>query len=438
MKLSYTTALVILVAASCLGWRTHRQIASARERNATLLTEAASLGLAPDPEHPYEKVIATRQRESAPAFTSADYIAFMKDMKKKEKKGGTGPDEEAAKRIVAVIDRLSSLDPDQLKRLIRDVGASNDLDEDSRMGGVMIAFMSLADRHPQAALALLGESEDLLSRFSLRKQVATSAIGGWAKNDPMAAVKWFQENSGKYSDLLDDQAKTALLAGAAAQDPKLAFQLIGELKFKDGDRASSTVLEAAKTPEERTASLKALREYAAGLANSEVRKDVVNDTLRSLADNVAQDGFQNAVAWMDAAKLSPSELQSFAHGISYDSIPPSDAGQWTEWLGKNLPEQDASQRISHLVDDWTQKDYQAAGTWLTKTADGPVKQAAVRGYVQAVAGYEPETAVQWAMTLPPGKDRDSAIKSIYQKWPKNDPAAKAAAEAFADQHGLQH
>lgn len=299
----------------------------------------------------------------------------------------------------------------------------------------MISLMALADRHPQAALAFLGESEDLLPQAPMRKHCAASALSGWAKNDPMAASKWFKENSEKHSDFFDDQAKTALLSGAAAQDPKLAFQLIGDLKFKDENNEVSTILNAAKTPEERTASVNALREYAATLENSEARNDALK-ALSSLGDNVAQDGFKNAVEWMNAAKLSPSELQSFSRGISYQSVPSSDAGQWAEWLGQNLPEQDASRRIARFVDDWTQKDYVAAGKWLTATPEGSAKQAAVQGYIQAVAAYEPETAGQWAMTLPAGKDRETAFKDIYQKWPKSDPAAKAAAEAFADQHGI--
>ena len=36
----------------------------------------------------------------------------------------------------------------------------------------------------------------------------------------------------------------------------------------------------------------------------------------------------------------------------------------------------------------------------------------------SVASIEPETATQWAMTLPPGKDRDQTLKTIHSNWPK--------------------
>jgi len=88
------------------------------------------------------------------------------------------------------------------------------------------------------------------------------------------------------------------------------------------------------------------------------------------------------------------------------------------------------------MERWTEKDYQAAGTWLTQAADGPAKQAAVASYAKTVAPYEPETAAQWAITLPPGRTRIIALQTVYEKWPKNDPAAKEAAEAFAEKHGI--
>jgi hypothetical protein len=55
-------------------------------------------------------------------------------------------------------------------------------------------------------------------------------------------------------------------------------------------------------------------------------------------------------------------------------------------------------------------------------------------FKSALPEYEPASAAQWAMTLPPGEDRDETLKSVYQNWPETDPAAK---EAFKKQHGIQ-
>ena len=92
-----------------------------------------------------------------------------------------------------------------------------------------------------------------------------------------------------------------------------------------------------------------------------------------------------------------------------------------------------TQNVENLVGQWTQQDYQAAGKWLAAAADGPAKQAAVSTYAGTVAEYEPQTAVQWALTIPAGEQRQSTFEAIYQNWPKAD--AEAAA-VFAKQYGV--
>ena len=81
----------------------------------------------------------------------------------------------------------------------------------------------------------------------------------------------------------------------------------------------------------------------------------------------------------------------------------------------------------------THQDYLAAGKWLTAAPAGEAKNAAVSTYAETVAEYEPQTAVQWALTLPIGEARKSTLQSIYQNWPKKDAAAAAT---FAQQYGV--
>ena len=86
-----------------------------------------------------------------------------------------------------------------------------------------------------------------------------------------------------------------------------------------------------------------------------------------------------------------------------------------------------------LIGQWTQQDYLAAGKWLKATPTGPAKDAAVSTYATTVAEYEPQTAVQWAMTLPAGEARHTTLQGIYENWPARD---RAGAETFAKVHGL--
>ena len=89
-----------------------------------------------------------------------------------------------------------------------------------------------------------------------------------------------------------------------------------------------------------------------------------------------------------------------------------------------------------MVNNWTRNDYQAAGIG-EPGAGGPTKQTAVRSYAETIARCDPETAAQWALTLPAGKNREETLQHIHRNLPKDDDASKAAAEAFAKKHGIE-
>jgi hypothetical protein len=114
-----------------------------------------------------------------------------------------------------------------------------------------------------------------------------------------------------------------------------------------------------------------------------------------------------------------------------------ETGQWIEWMGANFSVQASQKKVDEMFNHWTRNDYQAAGHWLTTAPDVPTKHTAIRAYANAISSYEPESAVQWAMTLPPDQDREVVLKKIYQNWPKKDDVSKAAAEAFKQQHEIK-
>lgn len=437
MKGSFFTATLLLAAIAAAGWQGSRQLASSREHNARLLAEAASLGATPDPANPREKMVVHRTRENSSSLTAAEYIAFFKEMASKPRSPGVGADAESMRPFTEITDRMSKLSARDLERLIAELRTTPELDESTRTPALTLALLKFSEWHSQTALALFNESDQLLPQPFMRRGFLINALGAWAKTDPVAAARWLEQNGDKHPEVVNDDVKRALLMSAAVQDPKVAFELVRNMKFEVGENAISAILHVAKTPAERTVSLNALREYAASLPKEKARIQTLSNGLSSLADHVLGDGFQKATQWMDSVKLTSQEIQSLSTGIYFETLPAGETGQWLEWLGSKLPEDKAAQKITKLVDSWTQKDYIAAGTWLTATPEGLTKQAAVRGYARAVACYEPETAVQWAMTLPPGKNRDSLLQGIYHRWPKGDPAANAAAEAFADKHGIE-
>ena len=420
MKISIGLSILILAAAATLGWHDHQRLVTVREHHTRLVTEAATLGIALDPSHPADPVrITKRERENKEAdakAAAAEFIAFAKEMEAIEKEGGP-PDEATQERIIEIMDRLMSLDASQLKILIAAVRADKSLKDETRQGLIGFSIMTLANDHPQTALALFTESSDLFKDGNMMSvHVVSSSLAKWAKDDPLAAFDWVRKNGEKFPDLVTDDAKRGLISGAAANDPKLAFKLIGELGFKDQSQAISGIMSAAKTPEERTATLAALRGHLATMPDEKARNEATASAMGGLTRGLAQEGFASATQWITGANFSPSELESFTGGLS-SSTKSEETGQWIEWIGEKLPPKTSEASIRNIVRNWTENDYQAAGKWLSGTPAGPTKNAAIRTYAETVSRYDPTTATQWAMTLPPGEDRDETLKDIQEKSP---------------------
>ncbi len=436
MKISIAASILILLVAALFGVPNHQRLATIRESHAKLVADAAQLGVSIDSDHPDDPVrITKRGREDKEADARAaatEFIAFAREMEAMQKKGGP-PDEAMQKRIMEIMDRMMSLDSAQLKILIAEVRAAKDLKDEMRQGLIGFSIMTLSNDHPQAALALFTESSDLFTENGMGNHVISSSLAKWAKDDPLAAVEWVKKNSAKFPDLITDDAKRGLISGTAAQDPRLAFKLIGELGIKETSQSINGIILAAKTPEARTATLTALREHLATITDEKARTELSENAVRRFAQSMAEAGFEASTRWISESNFTPTELDSLASGLS-GSVKSGETGKWIEWIGEKLPPDKADDSIRNLVNNWTRNDYQAAGTWLAAAPDGPTKNTAIRSYAGMVAEYEPETAAQWALTLPPGKDREQTLKTIYRNWPEDDTAAK---EAFKQKHGIK-
>lgn len=436
MKISIAASILILLVAALIGVPNHQRIVALRESHGKLVATAAQLGVSMDSNAPDEAVRVTKRTrentELAAKAAAAEFIAFAREMEVMQKNGDS-PDEAQQKRSMEMMERMASLDAAQLKTVIAEIRAAKDLGDEIRQGLIGWSILTLAGDQPQTALALLTESADLFKSKGVGSHVVSSSLAAWAKDDARAAVDWAKQNSAKFPGLITDGAKCGMIFGMAAQDPRLAFKLIGELGIKEVSQSINGIILAAKTPEERTATLIALREHLATLTDEKIRTELSEKAVRRFAQGIAEAGFEASTRWISESNFTPTELDSLASGLS-GSVKSGESGQWIEWIGEKLPPDKADDRIENLVSNWTRNDYQAAGNWLATAPDGPAKNTAIRTYAGTVSEYEPITAAQWAVTLPPGKDRDQTLKTIYRNWPEEDTAAR---EAFKQEHGIK-
>lgn len=436
MKISITISLLILAVAAAIGWNNHRQIQVVTETHRSLADEAAALGLSIDLKNPDATPLVTkREREREDKETQArlvakKLIAFALEMEALQKTGGQA-DESMQERTAEFMDLMLSLDAEQLKILIAEFRNSTEMKDDTRMGMIAFSIMTLANDHPEAALTLFTESEDMIDNDMMGNHLLTSSLANWARDDPDGALEWVRKNGKKYPDLITDKVKAGLVKGAATNSIALGFDLLGELKLENPRDAINGLAGAVGSPEERTEFLTHYREYLKTVPNEDGERSF--GAMYLIANGIVKDGFEKGSSWIAKNNLSENEIKALASSIGFSSKS-SEKGQWIDWMGENLTGSDRDRRIGSMMENWTQNDYRAAGEWLAEAPAGPTKTASVVGYAKTVAPHDPKAAVEWALTLPPGAKRKETLKAIYESWPQDDPASKAARDAFMKEH----
>ena len=433
-------SVVIVAVGAGLGWHEQQRLAAVRQTHQQLVNEAAQLGIVIDPAHPAEPLHLTKHeranREAGVQLAAAEFIAFAQEMTAYREAGGNQLDAAIQQRLMEFMDRMMALNSAQFKALIAEVGANKELKDGIRQDLLGFSIMTLANDQPQAALAIFAESSALFTDPRIGARVLSAALACWAKDDPLGALKWVRNDAGKFAPLISDDTRLAMVTAAAVQYPKFAFKLIAELGLNDPGHAIQGVVDAADTPQQRSATLGGLRSYLATLSDESAREATASRAIHGLALGSMREGFDAASQWLASVKLSPAELEDFADGLT-PQPKSDDSGRWIEWLGATLPPVQAAEKIRGFVSTWTQNDCLAAGKWLGSAAESPARNTAIRAYSETVASYEPEVAAQWALTLPVGDERDATLKQIYQNWPKHDAAAIEAAAAFAKEHGIE-
>ena len=135
---------------------------------------------------------------------------------------------------------------------------------------------------------------------------------------------------------------------------------------------------------------------------------------------MTSESFDKGQQWLATAKLSDTEMAKFAESISPWPTN-ADTGKWIDWMAVKLPADQRDSRISQMVRNWTSQDHKAAGEWINSSPEGPAKVVAVRSFARTVAPFAPETALQWANTLPAGQEREDLLRDLQARSSEPDP-----------------
>lgn len=436
MKISIAFTVLILAVGGWMCLSQQKQITILMKDRDALEHRASSLGLNVSSSSGENEKSASSGRERGGdsvdiGALAKEFISLAREMDAVEKQGES-PSRELKAKGFALLSRLANLNSTDLKSVIATLQEDTSLSPSVRREIITMSIVILADEHPSAALDICAGSPDLFGDSELGNQILGAALVQMSELQPQAALDWIAKNAASFPDFDAQEARVGVIEGVAKHDPALAFGLIGNMATDDRKDAIRVIVEIAGNAEERTKMLDSLRSYLGGAGTGEDGASIMEDALDDMARNSTKENFEQLSFWIERSDLSPEEKAQFAGGLSYFNTQ-KDTGAWIEWMEKNLPASHLKDQVDDLIGQWTQHDYIAAGEWLASSAEGPAKQAAVTSYAATVAEYDPQTAAQWAMTLPEGAERRMTLEAIHRNWPKSD---AAGAEEFAKANGL--
>lgn len=436
MKFSIALTALILVVGLLPGLLYQKKIAGAHEHRSELRAEAGKLGIDLTNFSDDADLRTTKRRRAGQTRRATDvsgeFLRFAGEMEGRS--GYPQFDPDLSRRANDMIGKLLRLSPAELRRVLEDLRDASDVSRETRRNLIGYTILTMSPQDPERAAKMAVETAGLLGDSVVGEQALLSSLSHWAKQDPAAAVAWFGQVAKSNPDLDDNDLKCSLVSGIAYRDPVEAFRMLGDIGFEDDEDGVAAIMQtASESPERRDAVLAALRTHLAGVTSPAEREGIREEAFSELANSLDADDFDASVRWLEGADLSEEELAAFATGLGYFDIEDS-AGRWIEWLSANLQMDDLEEPVQEMMGEWTQQDYLAAGRWLAAAPESDGKRAAVAAYAEAVAEYEPQVAVQWAMTLPDTWRREVVLRTIHENWPEDDPQGAAT---FADQYGIK-
>jgi hypothetical protein len=432
MRHAIPASISILVIAGLAGRWIDRRLADANASNQKLAAEAVTLGLSPDGNRSSRTGRPDRgELDSEARKLAAAWLELPRARQRIVTPSQEEPDETEK--------RIASMDVQQRRVFLSEVLAAMGSDSSIAKDRVISSLTEFARQDPRAALELFALHHDLLKRELGVGEVVSAAIDTWSKDDPTGAAAWIKEHSPLLPEARSAKTLSRLFYATTAKDPRQAFHLITTLELdEDASRhAIHTIVTGVTTDEARNTALAALRECKEGKLGGDGARKVADQMTGYLALSFRDQGFQATANWLAGADLNPREMELFFGNFQNSNFGIGDESRWIDWLNRNAPSNVADVEISRLMWQWTERDYEVAGEWLRTAGEGSGKNAAILAYVGAIAPYLPDSATEWAATLPAGSERDLAMKRIYDSLPKTNDEEKQAAEAFAKGQGIE-
>lgn len=237
-------------------------------------------------------------------------------------------------------------------------------------------------------------------------------------------------------EFIPDMLNTLLQAGTSDE---LAFRWLGKVSGEfSGFGSGNPAFLTTKSPEEAAALLSGVTEsfYGGRLLNQLGRRWAAQDldAARQWLDGLptekrvrALDGIMQVWAEKDvqgalnylAHEASTAERHNIC--LPLKELAGKDPAAAFQWWEKNMGVPDPN-TVRHMLTAWKAKDAEAAKQYVLSIEDTALRRQFLKDYAEGLG----RDGSAFAMSLPPGNDRNAVVPSIAFEWVRQDPAGAMA------------
>ena len=252
-------------------------------------------------------------------------------------------------------------------------------------------FRSLgwAYRDPSSYLAIFGSPNDLGIDH---EQALHQAAIGVAAEDPLAALRWYQSQAEKNSDLSFELSKIWKLLDTP--DAQAALSELGEVE----DLAVPPREQHRTDPATASEYFDRTRE-----TGQEVGLDWIGDLPYSEIERFGTEF--STLPEREQSRIVPNLVDHL------DGFSPSTASDLLAIDGIWDPTE-KTQRTADLATTWASADPLSASSWAANLPDSSLRELAVSKVALQWKRYDPEAASSWAQELPDGAARAAALEAL--------------------------
>jgi len=394
MKPGRIITAILLAAGAAIGWHNHGVWQAARQEGEELsaaLSKESSVG---NPKGTSSST-ARPARGDRPSVTEADELAHRLAAHLAGQRPIFTEDssETCLKRAIdetTFKEEISRLDSPGLEAFVTALAAT-DHGIESGWSYLAFALNVMGERDPLAAAVWAKESQEKLKDvqgwLKFIEQESTNLWQELGRTHPEEGLKLLESQGA--ADGSSDQRlqRLCLLWGVASNDPLKTFAIMDELHLSGNPQAESILIRSASSLDDCSTLLGAFRQRAeTGSGDSPISQNV-----ERITKQVTAHGFEQATAWADS-HLKPDELPSLVLSAANEAGKPGEAQKWLDWAGTKLDPEDAAGPAAEILNAWVRCDVEAAEKWLSAQPKGPIRDQAVRVFVNETRITFPEKA----------------------------------------------